>query len=370
MNGYFILFNLKSILHHTINKSKSIGMADFYSFNIKYEAQKRNNWCWCACFSWIVKAFDTHDLYKDQWQILYYYLKIIRNELKITLDKHLIETVSEYNTTIDTNSNHVNSLITELLKFEYEEICLLEYGDERFQKLDAILNFENIKNCLVQNKTPIIISTFTHMLIVSGYGKNECGEFILISDPFKGERYWSIRDFITSYRTEIFKIWVLRGHVRRELSKDLFIDYVSSQNRFLRNIVSEHPINKVFKKDSLFLISLVSQVNDTFLKYRGDNYEELKAIVFETIIASNNKKYCDAYMKKGEIDNIGHISKFLEQFLREGKTEIDLNQLLIFNPDNQLTSRITVIKRDGKLQGVHGNREIDYTQALKEININ
>jgi len=343
-------------------------MSDFYSFNIQYVSQKRTNWCWCACFSWIIKALNINNEYKEQWQILNYHSKNIKKERlsNFSENENEIKANSLFNYQIETQLNEVNELIEQCLFLDYEEINIPNYGDRKYEELKNILSFNNIKKLLKQNNAPIIITTSSHMILISGFGSNECGDFILISDPERGEEYIKPISYITSFKNEISKIWVLINKDGNALKKDAFIERITKETEGISDLSLEQ---EGFNTNPFNLLSFVNKVNSLLLNLNDNKISNFNKQLYSTIDYNiKNPFICEPSYRKNEVSNIRILSKLIKTYLLSTTENFNLNEFKIINKDESFT--LMAEENDDILYGIINNKKINFNEAIKSITLN
>ena len=126
-------------------------MDGFYSFNLDYEPQLRTNWCWAACFSWMLKKFNPNAGIFEQWEILKYYT-LLNATTVLKLSQNNIEDDSKFNITIGTIDEEVDLLIQTLLKLKSEKVEINTSGNNRYNLLWELFSYERISNELHSKK--------------------------------------------------------------------------------------------------------------------------------------------------------------------------------------------------------------------------
>ena len=305
-------------------------MSNFFSFNIPYKEQLKNNWCWCACFSWIIKALELETLSKEQWQILLHYTQHINNNLIITQDnREWIEASdSPTNLLIKFTNGEISALIRSLLKLEFELIEVPSRDNEKIETLNRLFNYQALKNSLKTLKAPWIVTTDNHMYLITGFGEDECGEYVLVSDPNKEkkETFFSSNKFINEIAKQITNIWILKNPDGEDIKKDKLIEKYKLPLMSIDPSIPTEMVQPYFQSGA-GLLKLNQKINRTIQNYNGNASGQLKNLIHADLNNSMLHFLCESYILKTNQPNIQTIERVLEHYLKTSTFDIDLNEL-------------------------------------------
>lgn len=339
----------------------------FYSFNIVYEKQQLSNWCWCACLSWISKSLNLDIEHKEQWQFQYYYNRYHLNNETIQYTK---DAANKYNHPVSTHETKFTSLLKGSLNLNSIScINISEMGTNRKEFLANFFSFKNLKESFNKNRAPWIVSTAEfHMVLISGYGQDTCGEHVLVSDPYylNREKFYNIDRYLENDGASIEKIWVLKlpesqsNHVTIE--KDAYIQGII-------NNFNNASTNKPYL-DPLKLLRINHKVN-TYLRTFNNNYvstlNNLLKNVFEEYISND---ICTSYIKKNDAINLQLIHKILGDFKENDGFQFPITKFEVDFDLQQESVKFNIVSQEGKLFLKSGGSKIPWETSLTRLKLN
>ena len=206
---------------------------NFYCFKeLKYVAQpQKSNWCWASCLSQMIKGLNSPtSIGKTQCELVGEY----KNYKEDTLNYNP-GSVFPLGICCDSDINHVPNGCNIALS-ENDLLDVHTFGGFKTNKIEVcdLFNFTFVIEKLKRNQSPIVLkinkSGVGHINLISGYGKKDGCEYILVSDPlnFIGEVYTEFSEFC---KMDIDKAWsteVMQNNLKKDSTLKASLNFVQN----------------------------------------------------------------------------------------------------------------------------------------------
>ncbi|WP_299184578.1 papain-like cysteine protease family protein [uncultured Aquimarina sp.] len=337
----------------------------FYSFNINYVSQSRTNWCWAACFQWIIDFLDYESEIGSTQEHLALYYHNTHNNINHEGQDYSLTYINRPIKLTD-----IPKLIGDIFGFDCNETDFITISNNRAQlslMTNQMLDYQFVKSTLNNNNFPIILAISTgnapnHIVLITGYGIKDGCEYILISNPNNREQeeFWVDEKYVSKIMSRIKKIWITKNTFNdvSKIQEDNFTKhYTNTSIEFNKSIRDNISIPNL---DDFGILFLAQDINNSIINYKDKDSAFLSSIISEKIKSFEFTSNCDRFISKKDVKNLEIIFNSLKKYLETGILDIRIDDF-----ENVISEHETRIK----LNDVQGELYVTIKEAPEELDL-
>ncbi|MFD2914844.1 hypothetical protein [Psychroserpens luteus] len=331
----------------------------FFCFqSLKYVSQPSYSyWCWAACLEQMIKGLNAKSkIGTKQCELASTYKDIKENH---PIDSLLIGNINNYKSS---NCCSASNKIPNGCNIALEENDLKSifgfsgFNATEIKDCNSLKDFGFIKQTLIDNQSPIVLKVRkngkAHMNIISGYGKLNGCEYLLISDPLEsiGETYQEFSGLINP--REIDRVWITKLGVENlehdaylEKSLEIVNDFINkfltniehySSEKGLENSALSNPWKYLANKDPLYVAQSIKEfMSNEKLTIDFELFNFFDELTYDSDV--KNLSSCEQEINKDLV--VYTDINFINQSFLDESTQKDINTRLInkINKGNALS---------------------------------